>query len=536
VKPKPKIKRVPPSVTIADADRVVASVMVADVSARNEDACAAALALHDAVFAKRATIAPLRARFPLPFDEFWKVAVTRRRSPKTNGASPLVAMFSNVWPDGGRGLQRTDRELDKFNVPWHRVAWCVALGYWGPATRACTGERRRKLLALSDRYTEFPGPTELADIDAILGHEDDGFPLDTVSLLTAISSCAASHPAFVEQCADPQSTWHRLISLLPALDGPMPTEQRITEIDAALNTGTHCRLDPFRWADTYGSVRRVPCAVDYEVDDLVLSVMLNLHGLVTLAARYIQPDTMDPVFWSCVAIEAALVQVACERFGVHEVDTDAIETLVASCAAHSGSSATGLARIADPQVREVTAAVMRSMRGILSYSVFWLPRADCLRQEAALQKRYGVLRTPRDSWLLLCTRCKAPHSVAAKPHGTSGKKADTEKKAAPPPPLPSSPPQRASGAGANKRAIETEGCRDVRFDLLTEKLMCNEAVKYGTRAFLFPLQLLGCVVGVQDTCYGICERCGNRTVVDIQAHGYTDVACVRCRTNKLAIM
>jgi hypothetical protein len=235
-------------------------------------------------------------------------------------------------------------------------------------------------------------------------------------------------------------------------------------------------------------------------------------------------------------VYAVAIWSALRREGVVD-GTPSGTDLLSLCLAHAGwgegravSGAVYLKRLAalDKKGPEAFWGISLFLRRRLRVHVLVLPREVGLAQEDALLAEYGHVLSDREGCLLVCTRCRFPHTLVC------GRK-----------PLDALPKAKNKldrlKEGHDKVCIPFAFCfshSQVSIDTVTDQLVCNAKNNRCPTAmqFISLLRIVYLVWGPRCTAYVLCPVCAHPMMQDVAKYGYTADArgCVRCDCRKRA--
>ncbi len=253
-----------------------------------------------------------------------------------------------------------------------------------------------------------------------------------------------------------------------------------------------------------------PAQPSLALNELVAFVTVNLPAACSLAGSLLVTSrTHDPLY-DCASVVYAgmcLAAVMQEKVHLDAWTADAIYDLVQAGMSHRGDYNTQLSMLdrASPAAARVFRRVAALVRGMDQFYLYSLPLSTTLQQAEKLEERYGVVLSERETWLILCTRCHAPHSVVE----------------------PAAPEGRFIGF-TNGKTKETDGYRKVACRSVSWSLACH-ARKGTSPGVMFPVPLLGCIaIAANGNAYTICTGCGARTHVAVSTRGYWHTKCYGC--------
>lgn len=323
------------------------------------------------------------------------------------------------------------------------------------------------------------------------GGEDSGIPLAALCVLTVLCRCAL-RTAAVAADARTRGHWIVLHDALAATPLHVRDDAACARVSDAL-VGFPVLMDPFSWTEAVSAahVRHAVPPLDSAaerdaVSRLALDTVCDLAPLLAFVFSRRRMCSRDPIFEASLHLFAGMLCAACEAVG-GQYDVELMVRVA------RGDTCVSLLASMDPKSAGAILCAAEAVRSSQSILVQRLPRDVVQRQCEALDRRYGAVRTPNVSFLVLCTRCKLPHTVQ--------------------PNLPG-----------------LDGYSRLRHDVFTGEFSCA-AGKAGvpSNAKIFPVQLLGHFVILPRHVYTICCTCGNRCEVHVDKTGYDAQACTACR-------
>lgn len=430
----------------------------------------------------------------LPSQQFHACLRRRRRPALYHPSDPLTSLMHRCWPGEvisrairGTHLDASERAVMDYEDGRPALAALMTMVVTGPWAIS----RRRHATVARDSLPRHPTVEDVVAATC-LGGEDEGIPLAALCVLSVLCRCALDSAA-VAADARTRGHWVSLYDALLACPFSVHDAKAFSRVSDAL-FAFPALLDPFAWTESV-SAAHVRQAVHHtgtpeqrdRVARLALTTVCDLPALMAYVFRRRRICSGDPIFEAVMHLFAGLLCAACQEMG-GEVDCDRILQIV------RGDTCASL--LSDLDVRSAGAIVCaaEAVRSAQAITLLRLPRDVVQLQCEALDRRYGVVRTPNVSFLVLCTRCKLPHTIQNCQPGEA-----------------------------------IDGYSRLRHDVLTCQFSCA-AGKAGvpSTARIFPVQLLGHFVIVARHVYTICCTCGNRCEVHVAKTGYSAQACESC--------
>lgn len=517
------------------------------------------LETHDALFLDaRATRGLSLRRFDgmLPTRAAYQCTLTRRSTLAVKVAHGYEALFSAGWPSV-RCVQRLFRAVDNrahAMVTRNAVAtmaWMVMLGYWaderflaphnvllGPARRALLADTWWRADNDNDEgrpATRRPSYNALAEFLGGTGARTVPVHAAVRAVVTTLMTCLRQFPVWavrLDRAGHDHAAWVELREALYAEPVPRPGEAACTaRVFSQTRIGqaiaAHQRAhNPVRWAELCTTAplrRRAASAAARSIplpppslaqNELVAFTTVNLPAACSYAgdllARFEYHEPTHDVLYDCASVVYAGLCVAAmwqEGLDRSAHVADAVLDLVRAGMSHRSDYHTQLAFLEhiSPLAARVFRSVAALVRGMDQFYLYPLPLSTTLLQAERLEERYGVVLSERETWLILCTRCHAPHSVVE----------------------PAAPEGRFIGF-TNGKTKETDGYRKVACRSVSWSLACH-ARKGTSPGIMFPVPLLGCIaITANGAAYSICTGCGARTHVAVSTRGYWHVQCYGC--------
>jgi hypothetical protein len=514
------------------------------------------LEMHDALFLDAGATHGLSLRrfdAMLPTREAYQCTLTRRSTAVAKVAHGYEALFSAGWPSV-RCVQRLFRAVDNrahAMVTRNAVAtmvWMVMMGHWADAGRltprsVAVGAARRALLA-DAWWTHGDAsrrPSYIALAEYLGGPGARSIPVHAAvrAVVTTLVTCLRQFPVWaarMDRAGHDHAAWIELRDALCAEPVPGPgdapctarvfSQTRIGQAIAAHPRAHH----PVRWAElcTTAPLRRrtasasapapvsAPAPPVQEVrpslatSELVAFVTANLPAACSLAGSLlVVARTHDPLYDCASVVYTGLCVAAAmqQDIKLDAATEEAIYALVQAGMSHRSDYHAQLNALerASPDAARVFRGVAALVRGMDQFYLYSLPLSTTLAQAEKLEERYGVVLSERETWLILCTRCHAPHSVVE----------------------PAAPEGRFIGF-TNGKTKEADGYRKVACRSVSWSLACH-ARKGTSPGIMFPVPLLGCIaITANGNAYTICTGCGARTHVAVSTRGYWHTKCYGC--------